>query len=165
MKRYATVKNATFFSLLHWAFCITAYNQLRMRSLFWGILKMKRLKNSHFKERKETFIQVINWALLSSMQNALNHEPREPRSSFITLISETNAFSPVYCDAGNVERTSCIENQGVTGYLLLLEVLDFQSLISSRQVMRIKKNINKGIISRSNTKCSELTSQDLYGRQ
>ena len=93
------------------------------------------------------------------------HEPREPRSSFITLISETNAFSPVYCDAGNVERTSCIENQGVTGYLLLLEVLDFQSLISSRQVMRIKKNTNKGIISRSNTKCSELTSQDLYGRQ
>lgn len=67
----ATVKNATFFSLLHWAFCITAYNQLRMRSLFWGILKMKRLKNSHFKERKETFIQVINWVLLSSMQNAL----------------------------------------------------------------------------------------------
>ena len=93
------------------------------------------------------------------------HEPREPRSSFITLISETNAFSPVYCDAGNVERTSCIENQGVTGYLLLLEVLDFQSLISSRHVMRIKKNTNKGIISRSNTKCSELTSQDLCGRQ
>ena len=67
------------------------------------------------------------------------HEPRKPRSSFITLVSETNAFSPVYCDAGNVERTSCIENQGVTDYLLLLEVLDFQSLISSRHVMRIKR--------------------------
>ena len=37
--------------------------------------------------------------------------------------------------------------------------------ISSRQVMRIKKNINKGIISWSNTKFSKLTSQELYGRQ
>ena len=37
--------------------------------------------------------------------------------------------------------------------------------ISSRQVMRIKKNINKGIISSSNTKFSILTSQALYGRQ
>ena len=37
--------------------------------------------------------------------------------------------------------------------------------ISSRQVMRIKKNIDKGIISWSNTKFSKLTSQELYGRQ
>ena len=37
--------------------------------------------------------------------------------------------------------------------------------ISSRQVMRIKKNINYGIISWSNTKSSKLTSQELYGRQ
>ena len=37
--------------------------------------------------------------------------------------------------------------------------------ISSRQVMRIKKNINKGIISWSNTKFSKLTSQELYSRQ
>ena len=33
--------------------------------------------------------------------------------------------------------------------------------ISSRQVMRIKKNINKGIKSWSNTKFSKLTSQEL----
>ena len=32
-------------------------------------------------------------------------------------------------------------------------------IISSRQVMRIKKNINQGIIGWSNTKYSELTSQ------
>ena len=37
--------------------------------------------------------------------------------------------------------------------------------ISSRQVMRIKKNINKGIICWSNTKFSKLTSQELYDRQ
>ena len=37
--------------------------------------------------------------------------------------------------------------------------------ISSRQVMRIKKNIDKGIISWSNTKFSKLTSEELYGRQ
>ena len=37
--------------------------------------------------------------------------------------------------------------------------------ISSRQVMGIKKNINYGIISLSNTKFSKLTSQELYGRQ
>ena len=37
--------------------------------------------------------------------------------------------------------------------------------ISSRQVMRIKKNISQGIISWSNTKFSKLTSQELYGRQ
>ena len=37
--------------------------------------------------------------------------------------------------------------------------------ISSKQVMRKKKNINKGIISRSNTKFSKLTSQELCGRQ
>ena len=37
--------------------------------------------------------------------------------------------------------------------------------ISSRQVMRIKKNIDKGIISWSKTKFSKLTSQELYGRQ
>ena len=37
--------------------------------------------------------------------------------------------------------------------------------ISSRQVMRIKKNINQGIISWSNTKFSKLTSQELYDRQ
>ena len=37
--------------------------------------------------------------------------------------------------------------------------------ISSRQVMRIEKNINYGIISWSNTKFFELTSQEKYGRQ
>ena len=37
--------------------------------------------------------------------------------------------------------------------------------ISSTQVMRIKKNIDKGIISWPNTKFSKLTSQELYGRQ
>ena len=37
--------------------------------------------------------------------------------------------------------------------------------ISSRQVMRIKKNINQGIVSWSNTKFSKLTSQELYDRQ
>ena len=37
--------------------------------------------------------------------------------------------------------------------------------ISRRQVMRIKKIIDKGIISWSNTKFSKLTSQELYGRQ
>ena len=37
--------------------------------------------------------------------------------------------------------------------------------ISSRQVMRNKKNINDGIISWSNTKFLKLTSQELYGRQ
>ena len=36
--------------------------------------------------------------------------------------------------------------------------------ISSRQVMRIEKNINYGIISWSNTIFSELTSWELYGR-
>ena len=37
--------------------------------------------------------------------------------------------------------------------------------ISSRQVMGIKKNINQGIISWSNTKFSKLTSKELYDRQ
>ena len=37
--------------------------------------------------------------------------------------------------------------------------------IWGRQVMGIKKNINKGIISWSNTKFSKLTSSELYGRQ
>ena len=37
--------------------------------------------------------------------------------------------------------------------------------ISSRQVMRIKKNINWGIISWSTAKFSTLTSQELYGEQ
>ena len=37
--------------------------------------------------------------------------------------------------------------------------------ISSMQVMRIKKNLSSGIISWSNAKFSELTSQELYGRQ
>ena len=37
--------------------------------------------------------------------------------------------------------------------------------ISSTEVMRIKKNINQGIISRSNNKYCKLTSQELYGRQ
>ena len=36
---------------------------------------------------------------------------------------------------------------------------------SSRQVMRIKKNIKKGFSSGSITKFSELTSEELYGRQ
>ena len=35
----------------------------------------------------------------------------------------------------------------------------------SRQVMRLKKNISKGIVHWSNTKFSKLRSQDLYGRQ
>ena len=37
--------------------------------------------------------------------------------------------------------------------------------ISSRQVMKYKKNINWGIISRPSTKFSKLISQELYGRQ
>ena len=37
--------------------------------------------------------------------------------------------------------------------------------ISSKQVMRIKKNINYRIINWSNTKFSKLTSEELYGRQ
>ena len=37
--------------------------------------------------------------------------------------------------------------------------------ISSMQVMRIKKNNSKGIISWSNTKFSELTSPELFGKQ
>ena len=37
--------------------------------------------------------------------------------------------------------------------------------ISSKQMMRIKKNINKGIINWSNTKFSKLTSQELYSKQ
>ena len=37
--------------------------------------------------------------------------------------------------------------------------------ISSRQVMRMKKNMNKGIISWSTNKFSKLTSQELYGRK
>ena len=39
------------------------------------------------------------------------------------------------------------------------------SMISSRQVIRIKKNINWGIIGWSNSKFSKLTSHKLYGRQ
>ena len=34
--------------------------------------------------------------------------------------------------------------------------------ISSKQVMRIKKNINQGIISQSNATFSDLTSLELY---
>ena len=37
--------------------------------------------------------------------------------------------------------------------------------ISTKEVMRIKKNINLGIISWSNTKFSELTLYELYGWQ
>ena len=33
------------------------------------------------------------------------------------------------------------------------------------QVMRIEKNISQGIISWSNNQFSELTAQELYGRQ
>ena len=36
---------------------------------------------------------------------------------------------------------------------------------SSRQVMRMKKNTSKEIISWSNTKFSKLTSQELYDKQ
>ena len=36
---------------------------------------------------------------------------------------------------------------------------------SNRQVMRIKKNIYQGVINWSNTKFSELTSQELNDRQ
>ena len=36
--------------------------------------------------------------------------------------------------------------------------------ISRRQVMRIKKNVNKGIIGWSDTKFSKLTKQELYGK-
>ena len=39
------------------------------------------------------------------------------------------------------------------------------SMISSRQVMRKKKNINEGIIYWSNSKFSKLTSYELYGTQ
>ena len=39
------------------------------------------------------------------------------------------------------------------------------SMISSRQVIRIKKNINWEIIGWSNSKFSKLTSHKLYGRQ
>ena len=39
------------------------------------------------------------------------------------------------------------------------------NIISCRQVMRIKKNINQGIISWSKTKFSKVTSQELYDRQ
>ena len=39
------------------------------------------------------------------------------------------------------------------------------SVISSRQVIRIKKNINWGIIGWSSFKFSKLTSHKLYGRQ
>ena len=37
--------------------------------------------------------------------------------------------------------------------------------VSTRQVMRINKNINWGIISWSNNKFLKLTLQELYGRQ
>ena len=37
--------------------------------------------------------------------------------------------------------------------------------ISCRQVMRIKKNINQGIIGWSKTKFSRVTLQELYDRQ
>ena len=37
--------------------------------------------------------------------------------------------------------------------------------ISSMQVMKIKKNNSKGIIHWSNTKFSELTSPELFGKQ
>ena len=37
--------------------------------------------------------------------------------------------------------------------------------MSSRQVMRRKKNINQGTISLYNPKFSKLTLQELYGRQ
>ena len=37
--------------------------------------------------------------------------------------------------------------------------------MSSRQTMKINKNISKGIINWSDIKFSELTSQELYGRQ
>ena len=37
--------------------------------------------------------------------------------------------------------------------------------IPSRQVMRIKKNINKGIISGFNSKFLELKSEEMYGRR
>ena len=39
------------------------------------------------------------------------------------------------------------------------------NVISSRQVTRMKEDINQGIISWSNTKFSSLTSQEPYGRQ
>ena len=39
------------------------------------------------------------------------------------------------------------------------------STISSRQVIRIKKNINWGIIGYSNSKFPKLTSYELFGRQ
>ena len=37
--------------------------------------------------------------------------------------------------------------------------------VSTRQVMRMKKNFNLGIISWSNIKFSDLTLQELYGWQ
>ena len=57
----------------------------------------------------------------------------------------------------------------VASFLNPLTPMSDQDIISpyniKQKVMRIKKNINKGIISRSNNKFSKLTSQELYDRQ
>ena len=49
-------------------------------------------------------------------------------------------------------------------FLLTLSV-QYHKIMTSRQVMRIKKRIKKGIIGWSNSKFSNLTSHKLYGRQ
>ena len=59
-----------------------------------------------------------------------------------------NCFNPL---------TPMSDRDGISSYNV--------NTISSRQVMRIKKNIHLGIISWSNTKLSELISSEFYSKE
>ena len=74
-------------------------------------------------------------------------------------VSEVLVMAKMTCNGKKKKKCS------LTFYLPWVTKTEFLLTISSRQVMRIKKNIDKGIISWSNTKFSKLTSQELYGRQ
>ena len=73
-------------------------------------------------------------------------------------VSEVLVMAKMTC---NGKKKKC----SLTFYLPWVTKTEFLLTISSRQVMRIMKNIDKGIISWSNTKFSKLTLQELYGRQ
>ena len=86
-----------------------------------------------------------------------------PRTSFVILSSvwytilkmywvnlqmKENCFNPV---------TPMSDRDGISSYNV--------NTISSRQVMRIKKNIIEGIINWSNTRFSDLTSSEFYRKE
>ena len=86
------------------------------------------------------------------------HKPHLWRHSSCCLIFWLKLFAPAPSHTAALTLLTPISDRDrISPYNI--------NTISSRQVMRIKKNINKGIISWSNIKFPKRTSRELYGRQ